>query len=177
MILDSNWLLFLNGHGLANFDVVFSIGLRVQFPNRRKWSWIWNDRIQEARSWWGVHWCDAPPPHPHLSKGPLLATKWAKNEVFVGGLRGWGSKNPLFGSERSTFWGSCTPHNKINPGYGPGFKVICEWSRFSELWYRRLHVGSGFSSRVPAGVGYNLGCYLKFGGWICHLLKNVLAIT
>ena len=25
---------------------------------------------------------------PNLSKGPLLATKWAKNGVFVGGFRG-----------------------------------------------------------------------------------------
>ena len=41
--------------------------------------------------------------HPtNLAKGPLLVTKWAKNGVFVAGLRaGGGSKSPLFGSKRS----------------------------------------------------------------------------
>ena len=48
---------------------------------------------------------------PNLPKGPLLATKWVINGVFVIGLRGWGSKSPLFGSKRSTFRGFCTPKN------------------------------------------------------------------
>ena len=42
---------------------------------------------------------------PKSAKGSLLATKWAENGVFVGGLRGWGSKSPPFGSKRSTFLG------------------------------------------------------------------------
>ena len=33
---------------------------------------------------------------PNLPKGPLLATKWATNRVFIGGLQKWGSKSPLF---------------------------------------------------------------------------------
>ena len=53
-------------------------------------------------------------PPPNLPIGPLWATKWVKNEVFVGGLRGgWGSKSPLFG-------GPAPP--QIDPGYGPVLK-------------------------------------------------------
>ena len=48
-----------------------------------------------------------------LTKGPLLPTKWVKNRVFVGGLRGWGSKSPLFGSKRSTFGGFRTSPDLI----------------------------------------------------------------
>ena len=44
-------------------------------------------------------------PQKNLPKGPLLATKWAKNGVFIRGLRGWGSKSSLVGSKRSTFGG------------------------------------------------------------------------
>ena len=47
--------------------------------------------------------CDAPP-KKNLPKGPHSATKWPKNWVFVGGLRGWSPKSPLLVSKRSTFW-------------------------------------------------------------------------
>ena len=50
---------------------------------------------------------------PNLPKRPLLATKWAKNGVFVRVLRGWGSKSPLFESKRSTFLGSQPPPQLI----------------------------------------------------------------
>ena len=49
--------------------------------------------------------CDAP---PNLPKGPLLASKWAKNGVFVGWLGVVRFKKLTFGSKRSTFGGSRT---------------------------------------------------------------------
>ena len=54
---------------------------------------------------------------PNLPKGSLLVTKWAKNEVFVGGL-GWRFKNSTFWVRKVHF---CeVPHlPKIDPGYGP----------------------------------------------------------
>ena len=39
----------------------------------------------QAHSQWGA---GVRRTTPNLSKGPLLVTKWAKNWVFVGGLRG-----------------------------------------------------------------------------------------
>ena len=51
---------------------------------------------------------------PNLPKGPVLVTKWTKNEVFVGGMGGGVRfKSLLFGSKRSTFWGSCTSQKLI----------------------------------------------------------------
>ena len=47
---------------------------------------------------------------PNLAKGPLLGTKWAKNGVFVGGLRGEVQKSPLLGVLHLP---------RFNPGYGP----------------------------------------------------------
>ena len=52
---------------------------------------------------------------------------------FVGGLRGWGSKSPLFGSKRFTFGGSASP--KIDPGYGP--VSTCSWSSVS-MFHQRI---------------------------------------
>ena len=65
-----------------------------------------------------------------LPKSQLLATKWAKNGVFVGGL---GSKSPLLGSKGSTFLVSRTPPppKKIDPGYGPEWRsedVLGPWT-------------------------------------------------
>ena len=72
--------------------------------------------------------CDAT---PNLPKGPLLATKWVKNGVFVGGLREWGSKSPLLGVMHP--WGSCTP--KIDPGYGPvGIQHLQQFPSDLTLW-------------------------------------------
>ena len=62
---------------------------------------------------------------PNLPKGPLLTTKWAKNEVFVGGLRGWGSKSQFFESKRSTFFGG-----------SPSPRSILD--RFRKLWVQNL---------------------------------------
>ena len=56
---------------------------------------------------------------PNLTKGPLLATKWAKNGVFVGGLRGVRFK-------KSTFGGLAPP--KINPGGSGGFSISLYFS-------------------------------------------------
>ena len=39
------------------------------------------DKIVQARSQGG---CGGVMHPPNLAKGPLLATKWTKNEVFVG---------------------------------------------------------------------------------------------
>ena len=64
--------------------------------------------------------CDAPP--PNLPKGPILPTEWVKNGVFGEGLRGLGSKGPLFGSKRSTFGDPAPP--KINSGYGPDYMYV-----------------------------------------------------
>ena len=51
---------------------------------------------------------------PNLPKGPLLATKWAKNGVFCREVKGGEvQKSPLFGSKRSTFWGSPHPKKSI----------------------------------------------------------------
>ena len=55
---------------------------------------------------------------PNLAKGPLLATKWAKNGVFVGGLRGVRFKKSIWGVQKVHFWG--VPHRlRFDPGYGP----------------------------------------------------------
>ena len=59
---------------------------------------------------------------PNLPKGPLLATKWTKNEVFEEGLRGVRFKKSTFGVQKVHFWG--VPHPpKIDPGYGPVYDL------------------------------------------------------
>ena len=56
----------------------------------------WRQILKQASSQGRCGGCDAP--FPNLPIGPLWTTKWVKNEVIVGGLRGgWGSKSPLFG--------------------------------------------------------------------------------
>ena len=67
---------------------------------------------------------------PNLPKGPILPTEWVKNGVFGEGLRGLGSKSPLFGSKRSTFGDPAPP--KINSGYGPVLHVCCYY-RFDDV--------------------------------------------
>ena len=52
----------------------------------------------------------APPKSGKRSTfGHKVGQKWG----FVGGLRGWGSKSPLFGSKRSTFGGFHTSPDSI----------------------------------------------------------------
>ena len=48
---------------------------------------------------------------PSLAKGPLLTTKWAKNGVFVGGLKGWGEvqKVHFLGPKCPLLGGSAPP--------------------------------------------------------------------
>ena len=54
-------------------------------------------------------------PLPNLPKGPLSVTKWAKNEVLVGGLRGVRFKKFTFWDQKVHFLG--VPHlPKIDPG-------------------------------------------------------------
>ena len=66
----------------------------------------------------GCGGCDAPP--PNLPKGPLLVTKWAKNGIFVRGLRGEVQKVHFWGPKGSHFG---VPHlPKIDSKYGP---AIC----------------------------------------------------
>ena len=79
---------------------------------------------------------------PNLPKGPLLATKWAKNGVFVGGLKGWGSKSLLFGSKRSTFGGSRTAPNLI---LAMGLSASLPQRRVKKAWQ---------SNRDPSNVSY-----------------------
>ena len=53
---------------------------------------------------------------PNLPKGPLLVTKWAKNGVFVGGVKGVRFKKSTLGVWKVHFCG--VPHRpKIDPGY------------------------------------------------------------
>ena len=67
-----------------------------------------------ARGVQGVRW------HPqNLPKGPLLATKWAKSGVFVGGFtRGVRFKKVHFLGPKGPLFGGPAPP-KINPGYRP----------------------------------------------------------
>ena len=65
----------------------------------------------QARSQ-GVRGVRRTPP-PHLPKGPLLVTKWAKNGFFCRRVRGEVQKSPLFGSSRSSFGGSAPPKKSI----------------------------------------------------------------
>ena len=63
--------------------------------------------------------CDAP---PKSAKRSTFSHKWAKNGVFVRGLRGEVQKVHFFWSKRSTSLGSRTlpsTPKKIDPGYGP----------------------------------------------------------
>ncbi len=63
---------------------------------------------------------------PNLLKGPLFATKWAKNEVLWGGL---GPKGPLSG----------VPHPpKIESGYGPAFLFTAHVGYSKALWKNRV---------------------------------------
>ena len=55
---------------------------------------------------------------PNLTKGPLLATKWAKNEVFVGGLRGVRFKRVHFLSGKGPLLGD-SASSGFDPGYRP----------------------------------------------------------
>ena len=50
---------------------------------------------------------------PDLPKGPLLATKWAKNGVFVAGLRGARFKKSTFRVQKLHFWGVPYPPKSI----------------------------------------------------------------
>ena len=52
----------------------------------------------------------------NLSKGPLLATKWAKNGIFVGGLRGMRFKKSTFLVQKVHFLGGPAPP-KIDPAW------------------------------------------------------------
>ena len=54
-----------------------------------------------------------PNPPANLPKGPLLATKWAKNGVLVGGLRGVKFKKSTFGVQMVHFWGFRTSPDSI----------------------------------------------------------------
>ena len=54
---------------------------------------------------------------PNLPKCPLLATKWAKNGVFVGGLRGVRLRKSTFAVQKVHFCG-VLHLPKIDPGYG-----------------------------------------------------------
>ena len=108
--------------------------------------------------------CD---PLPKSAKRSTIATEWAKNGVFVGGLRGWGSKSPLFGSKRSTFGGPTSPKSILATGLIEGFNLLMhveeltwwnlEVSKFSFLRTCRLNQQK---EEIP---GYN-GCLLKVLG-------------
>ena len=118
--------------------------------------------------------------HPqNLPKGPLLVTKWAKNGVFVRELRGWGSKSTLFGSKRSTFWGSCTP--KIDPGYEPdciylhnrpALTVVIE----SQLpWFLTAFIESQMKNKVGlCGIKQTMQIYCKVDYPIQVIRSNFL---
>ena len=55
-------------------------------------------------------------------EGPRSATKWTKNGVFVGGLRGVRSKMSTFRVQKVHFLG--VPYlPRIDPGYGPAFEI------------------------------------------------------
>ena len=61
--------------------------------------------------------------HPKSAKSPLLATKWTKNVVFVGGLRGVRFKKITFLVQNVHFLG--VPQlPKIDPGYRPAPKHV-----------------------------------------------------
>ena len=94
---------------------------------------------------------------PNLPKGPLLATKWAKNEVFIGGLRGVRFKKSIFFYPKGSFLGSCTP--QIDPGYGPG-KVIALLKAFS--WETGLWVMLGDFKVKNAKLGRAIVFNWKF---------------
>ncbi len=89
-------------------------------------------------------------PLPNLPKGPLFATKWAKNGVSWGGL---GQKGPLFAiklAKNGVLWGglgpkgshSGVPHPpppQIESGYGPD--VLYQWTSWHQkptLWNKFL---------------------------------------
>ena len=76
------------------------------------WWTLINIQLQAHRGG-GVQgvWCTTP----DLSKGPLFATKWAKNVVFA--VKGWGSKKVHFWVQKLHFSGIL--HLASNPGYGP----------------------------------------------------------
>ena len=50
---------------------------------------------------------------PNLAKGPLLATNWTKNAVFVGGCRGVRFKKSTFWVRKVHFWGFCSSADSI----------------------------------------------------------------
>ena len=52
--------------------------------------------------------CNALTHIPNLPKSGLSATKWTKNEVFVGGLRRMRFKESTFYVQKVQFWG--IPH-------------------------------------------------------------------
>ena len=70
---------------------------------------------------------------PKSAKRSTLSTKWAKNGVFVGGLRGWGLKSPLFGSKRSTFGGPAPPQSTLATGLAGSCSIMFGCSRPSRF--------------------------------------------
>ena len=65
---------------------------------------------------------------PNLQKGPHLATKWAKNGMFVSGLRVMRFKKSTFWVQKVHILGVLhTP--QINPGYGPGILLYTSLSQ------------------------------------------------
>ena len=77
-------------------DPSYALTYIPKHPCTKAW---FNSRSVARGVWWTT---------PNLQKGPLLVKKLVKMGFLYEGLGGWGSKSSLFGTRRSTFWGSCT---------------------------------------------------------------------
>ena len=86
----------------------WSFILVAHHKKKKKSLWIKMFLQDQACSQGGGRGCNAPPGCTllNLAKGPLLASKWAKNGFFLKGWGGRGSKSPLFRSKSLLFWGS-----------------------------------------------------------------------
>ena len=74
---------------------------------------------------------------PNLPKGPLTATKWAKNVfvffllIFCSGVKGVRFKKSTFWVQNVHYFG--VPHHpKIDPGYGPVYTLVNKFQLFSK---------------------------------------------
>ena len=92
--------------------------------------------------------------HPQSAKRSTFSYKMGQNGVFVGGLRGWGSKSPLFGSKRSTFWGSHTPHQNQS--------WLRAWKYWTQIAYMQIFIQSHWTSSGIAKkfneIGWKFAC-------------------
>ena len=81
-----------------HFEIWFPIKKQLHFSEENYLNYTKKTQFCRPVAWG----CNAP---PDLPKDPLLATKWAKNWVFVGGLRGVRFKKSTVWVQKVHFWG------------------------------------------------------------------------